>query len=67
MARQNLAYQQKEKANRRTEYCKRKHSRASQIAAVNNSIAQMEKSLDVLRNNKTTSLLCLLLPGDYLL
>ena len=27
----------------------------------------MEKSLDVLRNNKTTSLLCLLLPGDYLL
>ncbi|MDV3955702.1 RND transporter [Elizabethkingia anophelis] len=57
MARQNLAYQQKRKQIVEQSIVNEKHSRASQIAAVNNSIAQMEKSLDVLRNNKNNFLI----------
>lgn len=57
MARQNLAYQQKRKQIIEQSIVNEKHSRASQIAAVNNSIAQMEKSLDVLRNNKNNFLI----------
>ncbi|MCT3924339.1 efflux RND transporter periplasmic adaptor subunit [Elizabethkingia anophelis] len=57
MARQNLAYQQKRKQIVEQSIVNEKHSRASQIAAVNNSIAQMEKSLDVLRNNKKNFLI----------
>ncbi len=57
MARQNLAYQQKRKQIVEQSIVNEKHSRASQIAAVNNSIVQMEKSLDVLRNNKNNFLI----------
>jgi HlyD family secretion protein len=57
MARQNLAYQQKRKQIVEQSIVNEKHSRASQIAAVNNYIAQMEKSLDVLRNNKNNFLI----------
>ncbi|MDX8571839.1 efflux RND transporter periplasmic adaptor subunit [Elizabethkingia sp. HX QKY] len=57
MAGQNLAYQQKRKQIVEQSIVNEKHSRASQIAAVNNSIAQMEKSLDVLRNNKNNFLI----------
>ncbi|MDV3822826.1 RND transporter [Elizabethkingia anophelis] len=57
MARQNLAYKQKRKQIVEQSIVNEKHSRASQIAAVNNSIAQMEKSLDVLRNNKNNFLI----------
>ena len=57
MARQNLAYQQKRKQIVEQSIVNEKHSRASQIAAVNNSIAQMEKSLNVLRNNKNNFLI----------
>ncbi len=57
MARQNLAYQQKRKQIVEQSIVNEKHSRASQIAAVNNSIAQMEKSLDLLRNNKNNFLI----------
>ena len=57
MSRQNLAYQQKRKQIVEQSIVNEKHSRASQIAAVNNSIAQMEKSLDVLRNNKNNFLI----------
>ncbi len=57
MARQNLDYQQKRKQIVEQSIVNEKHSRASQIAAVNNSIAQMEKSLDVLRNNKNNFLI----------
>ncbi|MBE9392332.1 efflux RND transporter periplasmic adaptor subunit [Elizabethkingia anophelis] len=57
MARQNLAYQQKRKQIVEQSIVNEKHSQASQIAAVNNSIAQMEKSLDVLRNNKNNFLI----------
>lgn len=44
MARQNLAYQQKRKQIVEQSIVNEKHSRASQIVAVNNSIAQMEKA-----------------------
>lgn len=57
MAQQNLAYQQKRKQIVEQNILNEKHSRDSQIAAVNTSISQMEKSLSVLRNNKNNFLI----------
>ena len=57
MAQQNLSYQQKRKQIVEQSIINEKNSRASQISAVNTSIMQMEKSLDVLRNNKNNFLI----------
>lgn len=57
MAQQNLTYQQKRKQIVEQNILNEKHSRDSQIAAVNTSISQMEKSLSVLRNNKNNFLI----------
>ncbi|WP_407482008.1 efflux RND transporter periplasmic adaptor subunit [Elizabethkingia meningoseptica] len=57
MSQQNLSYQQKRKQIVEQSIINEKNSRASQISAVNTSIMQMEKSLDVLRNNKNNFLI----------
>ena len=57
MAQQNLNYQQKRKQIVEQSIVNEKRSRASQMGAINTSIGQMEKSLNVLRSNKNNFLI----------
>lgn len=57
MALQNLNYQKQRKQIVEKGSANEKISRNSQFAAINNSINQMEKSLDILRSNKNNFLI----------
>ncbi|MFC0425358.1 efflux RND transporter periplasmic adaptor subunit [Chryseobacterium scophthalmum] len=57
MASQNLNYQKQRKQIVEKGSANEKTSRNSQFAAINNSINQMEKSLDILRSNKNNFLI----------
>lgn len=57
MASQNLNYQKQRKQIVEKGSVNEKTSRNSQFAAINNSINQMEKSLDILRSNKNNFLI----------
>ncbi|MNU19263.1 Macrolide export protein MacA [compost metagenome] len=57
MASQNLNYQKQRKQIVEKGSTNEKTSRNSQFAAINNSINQMEKSLDILRSNKNNFLI----------
>lgn len=57
MALQNLNYQKQRKQIVEKGSSNEKTSRNSQFAAINNSIHQMEKSLDILRSNKNNFLI----------
>ncbi len=57
MASQNLNYQKQRKQIVEKGSANEKTSRNSQFAAINNSIDQMEKSLDILRSNKNNFLI----------
>ncbi|WP_210150099.1 efflux RND transporter periplasmic adaptor subunit [Chryseobacterium scophthalmum] len=57
MASQNLNYQKQRKQIIEKGSANEKTSRNSQFAAINNSINQMEKSLDILRSNKNNFLI----------
>jgi HlyD family secretion protein len=57
MASQNLNYQKQRKLIVEKGSANEKTSRNSQFAAINNSIDQMEKSLDILRSNKNNFLI----------
>lgn len=57
MASQNLNYQKQRKQIVEKGSANEKTSRNSQFAAINNSIHQMEKSLDILRSNKNNFLI----------
>lgn len=57
MALQNLNYQKQRKQIVEKGSSNEKTSRNSQFAAINNSINQMEKSLDILRSNKNNFLI----------
>jgi len=57
MALQNLNYQKQRKQIVEKGSANEKTSRNSQFAAINNSINQMEKSLDILRSNKNNFLI----------
>ncbi|WP_175621625.1 efflux RND transporter periplasmic adaptor subunit [Chryseobacterium schmidteae] len=57
MASQNLNYQKQRKQIVEKGSSNEKTSRNSQFAAINNSIHQMEKSLDILRSNKNNFLI----------
>ncbi|MCD0456876.1 HlyD family efflux transporter periplasmic adaptor subunit [Chryseobacterium sp. LC2016-27] len=57
MASQNLNYQKQRKQIVEKGSTNEKTSRNSQFAAINNSIDQMEKSLDILRSNKNNFLI----------
>lgn len=57
MASQNLNYQKQRKLIVEKGSANEKTSRNSQLAAINNSIDQMEKSLDILRSNKNNFLI----------
>ncbi|VXB13539.1 MULTISPECIES: efflux RND transporter periplasmic adaptor subunit [Chryseobacterium] len=57
MASQNLNYQKQRKQIVEKGRANEKTSRNSQFAAINNSINQMEKSLDILRSNKNNFLI----------
>ncbi|WP_404985459.1 efflux RND transporter periplasmic adaptor subunit [Chryseobacterium sp. M5] len=57
MALQNLNYQKQRKQIVEKGSANEKISRNSQFAAINNSIDQMEKSLDILRSNKNNFLI----------
>lgn len=57
MASQNLNYQKQRKQIVEKGSANEKISRNSQFAAINNSIHQMEKSLDILRSNKNNFLI----------
>ncbi|WP_267406163.1 MULTISPECIES: efflux RND transporter periplasmic adaptor subunit [unclassified Chryseobacterium] len=54
---QNLNYQKQRKSIVENGASNEKKSRASQISAVNSSIAQMEKSMQILRSNKNNFLI----------
>lgn len=57
MALQNLNYQQKRKQITEQGLVNEKKSRNQQISAINSSIAQMQKSLNVLKGNKNNFLI----------
>ncbi|WP_374459740.1 efflux RND transporter periplasmic adaptor subunit [Chryseobacterium taeanense] len=57
MALQNLNYQKQRKSIVEKGATNEKASRNSQMAAINNSISQMEKSLNILRSNKNNFLI----------
>lgn len=57
MASQNLNYQQKRKNITEQGLVNERNSRNQQISAISNSINQMQKSLDVLKNNKNNFLI----------
>ena len=57
LAKQNLEYQKKRKQLTEQGIQNENRSRSQQIADVNKSIGQMQKSLDVLRNNKNNFLI----------
>ncbi|SDI21637.1 HlyD family secretion protein [Chryseobacterium taeanense] len=57
MALQNLNYQKQRKSIVEKGATNEKSSRNSQMAAINNSISQMEKSLNILRSNKNNFLI----------
>lgn len=57
MAFQNLNYQKQRKVIVEKGSSSEKSSRNSQFAAINNSISQMEKSLNILRSNKNNFLI----------
>lgn len=57
VAQQNLNYQKQRKGIVEKGSSSEKSSRNSQFAAINNSISQMEKSLNILRSNKNNFLI----------
>lgn len=57
VALQNLNYQKQRKSIVEKGASNEKNSRNSQFAAINNSISQMEKSLNILRSNKNNFLI----------
>lgn len=57
LAKQNLEYQKKRKQLTEQGIQNENNSRSQQIAEINKSIGQMQKSLDVLRNNKNNFLI----------
>ena len=57
MAQQNLQYQKKRKQITEAGIVSENSSRNQQVSAINSSIAQMQKSLDVLKNNKNNFLI----------
>ncbi|WP_300675411.1 efflux RND transporter periplasmic adaptor subunit [Soonwooa sp.] len=57
LAQQNLNYQTKRKQITEQGIVNENHSRGQQISAINSSIGQMEKSLNVLKSNKNNFLI----------